>query len=135
MQLENIPLFAALTTRMRWLHERQSVIAANVANADTPGYEAKDLAEPDFYTLLRQSRGRLSANQTHPGHLSNSVSERRFRPETDGGGGFDVSPTGNTVVLEEEMLKVAETSASYQLVSSLYGKHISMLKSVLGRGR
>lgn len=123
-------LFAALTARMRWLHERQAVIAANVANADTPGYEARELAEPNFEAMLR---GRLAPRQTHPGHLAGAAGGPQLRNGTARHGASNASPTGNSVVLEEEMLKLSETNASFQLVSNLYGKHIAMLKSVLSR--
>ncbi len=130
-----MPLFQALTTRMRWLHERQGVIAANVANADTPDYRARELNKPDFAALLRRSSERMTAATTHSDHMSAGAGAPDFRDEAPKSGGFDVSPTGNSVVLEEEMLKIAETSAAYQLASGLYGKHIAMLKSVIGRGR
>ncbi len=133
MQLENMPLFAALAARMRWLHERQGVIASNVANADTPGYEARDLAELDFGTMLRAARDRLAPERTHPVHFADAGGAQRFRIRTTRHGASNATPTGNSVVLEEEMLKLSETGASYHLVSNLYGKHIAMLKSVLSR--
>ena len=52
MDLSQVPLFAALSKRMAWLTERQSVLAQNVANGDTPGYVAQDLPAPDFSKYL-----------------------------------------------------------------------------------
>ena len=46
---------------------------------------------------------------------------------------YEVSPTGNAVVLEDQMMKVAETQLDYQIVTSVYKKHIGMLKLALGR--
>ena len=48
MPISNIPLFAMLRTRMQWHQERQRVLAENVANADTPGFQPRDLTEPKF---------------------------------------------------------------------------------------
>ncbi len=45
---------------------------------------------------------------------------------------YETSPTGNNVVIEEEMAKIAENQAEYQKVVSLYGKTISMFKNALG---
>jgi flagellar basal-body rod protein FlgB len=55
MNLPDIPLFAMLRERMSWLNQRQGVLSQNVANADTPGYGARDLKAPDFETLLRNT--------------------------------------------------------------------------------
>ena len=43
MDLPDVPLMSMLRTRMSWLHQRQDVLAQNVANADTPKYVAHDL--------------------------------------------------------------------------------------------
>ena len=42
--LSGIDLFQVAGDRMRYLTERQTLIARNIANADTPGYKAQDLA-------------------------------------------------------------------------------------------
>ena len=39
-----------LRERMSWLNARQDVLSQNVANADTPGYTARDLKPLDFET-------------------------------------------------------------------------------------
>ena len=46
------PLLSMLRTRMTWLHQRQDVLSQNVANADTPGYVARDLKPLDFKDML-----------------------------------------------------------------------------------
>ena len=48
MAISDIPILSMLRTRMQWNQARQQVLAENVANADTPNYQAKDLAPPDF---------------------------------------------------------------------------------------
>ena len=45
------------------------------------------------------------------------------------------SPTGNSVVLEEEMMKVSETVADYELMSNLYRKSVGLLKLAIGKSR
>ncbi len=142
MKLVNLSVFGLLRERMDWLNERQKVLAKNVANADTPDFRAMDLAQPSFAELMRNAGGgaggdgdeRLAMKQTHGAHI---------RPGSGGIGGsavfggveeakYEVSPTGNTVVLEEEMMKVAETSAQYEIVSTLYSRGMKMMRLAIG---
>ncbi len=137
MLLGDSALFSMMKERMHWLADRQRVISENVANADTPNYIARDLAEPDFGTVLRQRSSAttvLSATQTSPLHL---------RANGSGGGSsaalirrpdFETTPTGNSVVLEEQMIKAAQNQMDYQTVTRLYSKSLGMLRIALGKG-
>ena len=49
MNLPDVPLMSMLKLRMSWLHQRQDTLSQNVANADTPGYQAQEL---DFEKAL-----------------------------------------------------------------------------------
>jgi flagellar basal-body rod protein FlgB len=134
MDLSKISVFAALTARMRWLTERQSVIASNVANADTPNYRARDLKPLNFRDVLRQSQVSMKTAQTNAAHIGSSRDAREFAAFIDHRN-TEVTPTGNAVVIENEMLKVAQTVAEYQLMTNLYRKNVSLLKLALGRGK
>jgi flagellar basal-body rod protein FlgB len=133
MDLANLPLFSAITRKMNWLTSRQKVLAENVANVDTPQYKAADLRPLDFRNELAQAEGRLQPVSTDPRHLSGTVlaSEGEEQPLADA---EERDISGNTVSLEDEMMKVSETMADYQLMTSLYKKQIGMLKEALGRG-
>ena len=139
MDLTSIPLMAALKKRMEWLHTNQSVLSQNVANADTPGYKAQELEKQDFSGLvddLSSNGGAQSATRmraTQAGHMAPGggladVSDTRESKDNE------ESPTGNSVVLEEEMLKVANNQMEYGMVVNLYKKNIGLLKSALGKG-
>lgn len=135
MDMADIPLFSMLKTRMSWLTQRQNVLSQNVANADTPRYTPSDLQALDFAKVMRREEaaasgvGQLTA--TNPMHfvttrkpvLSKEVTVRE--KETD--------PTGNSVSLEEEMIKVADTQSQYQAASNLYGKALTMMKAAIGK--
>jgi flagellar basal-body rod protein FlgB len=132
MDLANLPLFSAITRKMNWLTNRQSVLAENVANVDTPQYKAADLRPLDFRSELAHVQGKLQPVSTDPGHLDGTV------PPGPPAGEQAVDPierdiNGNTVSIEEEMMKVSETMADYQLMTSLYKKQIGMIKEALGR--
>lgn len=135
MDLPQIPLLAMLKQRMSWLDARQDVLSQNVANADTPGYGAKDLKPVDFEKTLRQTiGGQFSASLAtdDPRHIAISqTSSAQFTdiaaPDTE------ANPTGNSVSLEEEMIKVADTQAQYQAAADLYAKAVGMMKTAIGQ--
>ena len=135
MNLPDIPLLSMLKTRMAWLNQRQDVLTQNVANADTPGYVAHDLKALDFSKELRQSSSLTqSASQmmvTDPRHIA-------IAPTS--GGGFDnvevhdseANPNGNSISLEQEMIKVSDTQAQFQAATNLYAKAMTMMKTAIG---
>ena len=65
MPISDIPILSMLRTRMQWHQARQQVLAENVANADTPNYQAKDLAPPTFENML--STASIGLDRTQPG--------------------------------------------------------------------
>lgn len=137
MLLGDSPIFSMMKERMHWLADRQRVIAENVANADTPNYIAKDLAEPDFSAMLRRgssSASVLSAVQTNPLHLRGNGSGGSSSAALTRRPDFETSPTGNSVVLEEQMIKAAGNQMDYQTVTGLYKKSLGMLRIALGKG-
>ena len=52
MAFDDLPLVGLLKNRMRFLEARQKVLSENVANAETPGYRARDLRQPDFADMV-----------------------------------------------------------------------------------
>ncbi|HYE01484.1 MAG TPA: flagellar basal body rod protein FlgB [Alphaproteobacteria bacterium] len=134
MDLSSLGLFRAMKGKMDWLTQRQEVLAQNVANADTPHYEARDLAPFDFKAELRRSEA-MALRTTDVRHSEGA-------PRVVGAGpmgvkdrkSYEVNPTGNGVVLEEQMMKTAETAADYQMLLNLYRKQVGMIRTALGRG-
>jgi flagellar basal-body rod protein FlgB len=134
MNLPDIPLLSMLRERMSWLNQRQDTLTQNVANADTPGYVAHDLKPLDFSEELKkaespaQTAGQLML--TDPRHMSISTSTQPFDDvevrDTEG------SPNGNSVSLEQEMIKVSDTQAEFQAATNLYAKTITMMKTAIG---
>ena len=130
MPVTDLPLFSMLKTRMYWLNERQKVLAENVANADTPGFRGRDLKQLDFHEALR-STGEVTLATTAPGHIGGSPGTSQF--PMDNRGGFETTPRGNAVVLEDEMMKVAQTQMDYQAATALYSRSLGLIKTALGR--
>ncbi len=133
MNFTDIPLFNVMKSKLGYLSERQSVLAQNIANADTPDYQAKDVKIPSFKKALSNSTQQLhlrSTNEKHFGgsNMSSSSSHVIRRDST-----YERSPTGNNVVIEEEMSKIAENQAEYQKVLNLYRKSVDMFKTAIGK--
>ena len=134
MSLGNLSLFAGLGARMDYLDTRQSIIAQNIANANTAGYIPKDVSAPDFGSVLDKAAGIktvTSPDRTSPMHMngaqSASASKSREQRVT-----YDISPSGNAVVIEEQMMKAGEVSMDHSLMSNLYQKNVSMIRMALG---
>ena len=132
MDLRDLPLLSMLKERMSWLNQRQDVLSQNVANADTPGYQARDLQPLAFGDALQQAALRPAV--THAGHLLGTSADpaaAKVKTITP----WEVSPDGNGVVLEQQMTQLAETQADYQMATELYRKQIAMLKTAIGSNR
>lgn len=128
MDISSIDLINLTAQKMNHLAHRQKVISQNVANADQPGYRARDIKPFEDYVSL--SNG-ASMRTTHPGHLTIGARNGKVVPVYDDSGTAKLS--GNTVSLEREMIKSAEIMSQYNLSSSVFEKSVSMLKAPLGR--
>src|SRR5271154_5027990 len=131
MNLPDVPLLSMLRERMNWLHQRQDVLSQNVANADTPGYVARDLKPLDFEEALGQTTNGAALMTTNTRHIAltpshSSQFEDHEAPDQES------SPNGNSVALEAEMVKVSDTQAEFQAAANLYSKAMSMMKEAIG---
>lgn len=125
MGLQSSTLFGMLHERIDWLSQRQRVLAQNVANADTSGYIAKDLKPLDFRQTLRNETNRLALDRTDNAHHFGKEDGSRYR-EMSNRTPYEVSLSGNSVVLEQQMAKVAANQADYQLASRVFTKYNAM---------
>lgn len=134
MQVDDIPLMSMLKNQMSWLNKRQELLAGNVASADVPGYTPRDLKATDFEQALRSSNAQRSAagnlTTTDPRHIALTSPHSGFE-ETESRD-VEAAPNGNSVSLEQEMIKVADTQAQYQAATNIYAKAIGMMKTAIG---
>jgi flagellar basal-body rod protein FlgB len=130
MPISDIPILSMLRTRMQWHQARQQVLAENVANADTPNYQAKDLAPPTFESAL--STASIGLDRTDPGHIAMQMSsDSQF--ETDGTARYEVRPRGNSVTHEDEMMKVSSNQMDYEAAASLYTHSLALIKMAVDK--
>jgi flagellar basal-body rod protein FlgB len=132
MDLDKISLVKAITRRMDWLGERQRVLAENVANADTPGYRPKDLKQVSFSELVRGSQVSGGVAATQAGHFRGLTGRSSDHWRNTTAKGYETSPNGNSVSLEQQMMSVAETQAEHGLMTNLYRKQVGMLRKAMG---
>ncbi|MBN8919360.1 MAG: flagellar basal body rod protein FlgB [Rhizobiales bacterium] len=131
MAITDLPILSMLRTKMAWHQERQRVLAENVANADTPGFQPRDLVAPETDRII-SAPGAVALAQTNAGHMSlggSGSSAFQSRGETR----YDIRPAGNAVSLEDEMLKVAANQMDYQAATSLYGRSLALFRTALGK--
>lgn len=133
MNFSQIPLVSMINARLSWLGQRQQVLADNIANAETPGYRPKDLEPLEFRTVLGAERpGARQLAATHPVHFPGAEAGRALARVTTSEAQV-VDATGNSVMIETELIKVGETAMDYQLTTNLYRKTMSMVRTALGR--
>ncbi|MHA7777725.1 flagellar basal body rod protein FlgB [Roseibium sp. M-1] len=132
MAVTDLPLFQALKSKMQWHQTRQTVLAENIANADTPGFNAREVKEYSFKDHIgRQSLG-LATSTTRAGHISATLggSANAKVEEMDS---FEVTPSGNSVNLEEQMMKLTENQMDYQAATTLYTKGLGLIRTALSK--
>lgn len=109
---------------------RQTVIAGNIANADTPGYRARDLRP--FAEMLAPDRSAFRA--TRPGHLGGAdISAVSLRAAERTGAGVEADPNGNTVALETEMAHAVDVQRQHDRALAIYKSALNILRSGIGR--
>lgn len=135
MAITDIPILSMLRTRLDWSQARQRVLAENVANADTPKFQARDLAPLNFEEAPLAASGRLtpvSLTRTENSHIEGvGLSQSPFRNSNSRT--FEVRPAGNAVNLEEEMMKVAANQMDFQAATALYTRSLGLIKIALGK--
>lgn len=127
--LEKMEIFAMARGLISHANARQSAIAQNVANADTPGYRARDVTS--FAEAYRGDTGD-AMRATRLGHKTSLGSEHGLdlrMIDTPG----PSSPNGNTVTLENEMMKATQARAEHDRALAIYRSSMNILRTSIGR--
>ena len=129
MDPTRIPLFDLAEQRLAGADRRQAVLAQNIANLNTPHYQAKDI-QPFAQALQSTSAPALA--RTDPGHLAGTVETgplAAVTPRPDA-----VAPDGNAVSLDQQLTQVADTATDQQIATTLYKKYLGLFSLALGYG-
>lgn len=117
-------VFALASRQASWLLARQAAVAQNVANANTPGYKATDLAP--FEANLQPAGLQLAV--TSPGHMSlGGTPAAQALADTTAEADGETSYSGNSVSLEQEMMKAGEVARAYSLNTAIVKAFNSMV--------
>lgn len=125
--MSGLQLFALGSRYGQWLADRQSVIAGNVANANTPGYKSQDL---EAFAKALDATG-LEMTKTASNHMSASGAVGSGPADSQRKDGWEVVLSGNSVSVEQEMLKAGEVTGAYALNTSVLKTFNRMLLASL----
>ena len=114
MSTDGMSLFDLAERRLAWIDRRQGLLAQNIANANSPGYVAKDL-QPFADTL---TRALPDLAVTSPMHLTGTGTAGRTDP--------GLRPT-------ERLTKVADTDGAHALVINLYHTYLGLFRTVMDK--
>lgn len=126
--MDSIHLFDLASSHQRWLAIRQSTIASNVANANTPGFQARDVEA--FGKMLEAKAVPLAVTSTqHIGISATELRTQRMRKEES----WDIVHSGNSVSLEQEMMKASAVGREHSLNTAIVKSfHRMFMSSVKG---
>ena len=127
---ENLEIFRMSHAMATHAGNRQALVAQNMANADTPGYAARDLAP--FQQVYRSDDAPHLPRATRPGHLFGQGPTAAFEPRLDSGAQSD--PNGNSVSIETEMLRAVDVKRQHDRAIAIYRSSLTVLRTALGRG-
>lgn len=110
----------------QWLSVRQATVAGNISNADTPGYEAREV-EPFVDVLDKTQLAMAASSRDHvgPGAAALGVPVHRDTQT------WNVSPSGNSVSMEEELIRANEVNRGYSLNTAIVGSFHRMLMTAV----
>ncbi len=125
--LGDLKLLNMASAMARHAAERHRILAENIANADTSGFRAKDV-EPFTDAFARSTSAVGGA-----GGFTSTDAERLDWRVIDVSGPGLMSPNGNTVSLEDQMMRSVEAQQSHEAATAIYKKAIDILRLTLGR--
>ncbi len=127
---KSLEIFQLASGMARHAGARQALVAENVANADTPRYKSKDIGS--FRDAL-DATGQTQLKTTKIGHIvaGQPGSAARDVFLTDG----PMSPNGNTVSIESELLRSIEAEREQSRALAIYQSASTILKASIGRRR
>ena len=127
--LSSLEVFRMASAMAQHAGTRQGVIASNMANADTPGYRARDVVPfADHY----KGTAAATPRATRAGHLFGNQDLRA--PDIRIAEGGAQNPNGNTVSLEDQVLLGVAVRKQHDRALAIYRSGLTILRAALGRG-
>lgn len=133
MSLMQGGILGLVGNKLSYLTQKQSVLAENVANANTPDYKAKTLESFGSYYDREITSGTTEAMKTTdskhiiPASLSGVNSKKKSMAS------FETVPSGNSIDLEQQMMEVSKTTIDYQAGLAIYQKFTGLFRTAIGK--
>lgn len=125
----NLKILNDATAMARHAASRQSVVSANIANANTPGYKAKDIKS--FKDVVSQGpQPTIGMKATRPQHVQ-TVHETSFVQAEEDPSALE-GPDGNTVSVEQQMLKSIDAERQHSRAVTIYQTSLGILRASIG---
>lgn len=122
---ETLDIFKMSSAMAKHAGHRQAIVAQNVANADTPGYRARDTI--DFRTAYLPTHNPGAPRATRVGHMHGTLAGTQTPTAvkvTD-----QALPNGNQISLETEMLKSVGAKRQHDRALAVYKSALNILRS------
>lgn len=129
--LTSLEIFQSAQAMARHAASQQSMVARNIANADTPGFKA--MVMPDLEETATTLPMKTGAPQTRTGHISFAGQVGAVKPVVDRDA--TTAPNGNSVSVEMETLKSIEAERAHSRAMTVYQSALTILRTSIGRGR
>lgn len=102
--------------------QRHSLIAANIANADTPGYKSRHLKFENELKKMVPSTDKMPLKRTNRNHFPISHNNNDVIPAVVQDDTQIIRPDGNTVDLDKEFVKMSENHIMYDSIAQILGR-------------
>ncbi|MFW6300017.1 MAG: flagellar basal body rod protein FlgB [Oceanicaulis sp.] len=132
MALDDINVLSTLRQALGYHNARQRVIAENVANVNTPGFTPGEISQSQFERVLDGQAGSAPGGLrvTDPRHFTGGAtagSAAAYR--TEARPDSETTVNGNSVVIEEQMVRANENRMKFETALSLYQKSLNMVRT------
>lgn len=126
MDLNNLSVMSVARQNMRYLTEKERVVAVNLANANTPGYLPKDVEKPSFSGELSNTMAMTTTNPMHMKGVGKATfTNKVYTPQPTS----PLTMDGNGVIVEDQLNAASKASGEYNRMISIYNKYRGMIKA------
>jgi flagellar basal-body rod protein FlgB len=134
MAIGGIPIFQALADKMRWHQSRQTLCRKTSPMPIRPAIGAAILKAFSLESFAKPlSMATVTTSAVSPNHIAISSFSPQSQFGVADGAGYETTPEGTQVSLEDEMMKVTSNELDYQTATTLYTRSLRLIRTALGR--
>jgi flagellar basal-body rod protein FlgB len=122
-----LSLMQLASARLGYLSDAQNLLAGNLANLDTPGYQPAGVMP--FADYLNGSTAQVAMLQNDPSDLAGVASSPAANPVSEA---EEHSPDGNAVSLDQQLVAISKNGTEQEFATNLYQSYMGMFKTALG---